>query len=308
MTFLPALRSCHRRNVQDLKYLKLTKSVATHAKLMGECNTYLPPSYLSHNKNKEKLKVSVHPHQDSNDFISQVSDDSTNQNSVYTPRKTTPDMFRNHAPYRLKKVTSSPVSSSLVSNPYFVQFEHSMPTESGQTTRPITSVAELVPEMAKNWTVWGGSGMIIKAFHHNGLIPYWGCMSLTNVVVRTSLLPLVVNGARTSARFAKVAPEVQFLVTNFQNDLMKLKEQKATPLEQFTLMRYTFQTLRGLYKLHDVNPFSVLKVREVLGGSSSISIIMRDSLFMRLPTCMFVVILLRVPCYKFPYFGIFPST
>eukprot|EP00555_Chaetoceros_dichaeta_P011062 CAMPEP_0198268300 /NCGR_PEP_ID=MMETSP1447-20131203/36603_1 /TAXON_ID=420782 /ORGANISM="Chaetoceros dichaeta, Strain CCMP1751" /LENGTH=433 /DNA_ID=CAMNT_0043959261 /DNA_START=271 /DNA_END=1572 /DNA_ORIENTATION=+ len=113
--------------------------------------------------------------------------------------------------------------------------------------------------MAKNISIWGGSGMIIKAFHFNGVIPYWACMSLTNITVRSSLLPLVVSGARTSSRFAKVAPEVQFLVTIFQNDLRKLKEQKAMPSEQFALMRITFQSLRGLYKLHDVNPLHVLK-------------------------------------------------
>jgi len=113
--------------------------------------------------------------------------------------------------------------------------------------------------VAKNWTVWGGSGLLIKTFHCNGLIPYWGCMSLTNITVRTGLLPFVINGARTSSRFAKVAPEVQFLVTIFQNDLRKLKEQKASPSEQFGLMRITFQSLRGLYKLHDVNPLQVLK-------------------------------------------------
>ena len=120
-----------------------------------------------------------------------------------------------------------------------------------------------VPEFAKHWTVWGGSGILLRAIHHDGLVPYWACMATTNIIVRSSLVPLVIQSAHTSTRFARVAPEVQFLVTIFQKDMKSLKEKNATPVEQYALMRATYQTLRGLYKLENIHPFAVFKVRSV---------------------------------------------
>eukprot|EP00562_Extubocellulus_spinifer_P010017 CAMPEP_0178501482 /NCGR_PEP_ID=MMETSP0696-20121128/16975_1 /TAXON_ID=265572 /ORGANISM="Extubocellulus spinifer, Strain CCMP396" /LENGTH=449 /DNA_ID=CAMNT_0020130437 /DNA_START=622 /DNA_END=1971 /DNA_ORIENTATION=- len=116
-----------------------------------------------------------------------------------------------------------------------------------------------VPEFSKHWTVWGGSGILLKAIHHDGLVPYWACMAVTNIIVRSSLVPLVIQSAHTSMRFAKVAPEVQFLVTIFQKDMKGLKERNASPVEQYALMRATYQTLRALYKLEKIHPFAVFK-------------------------------------------------
>ena len=127
---------------------------------------------------------------------------------------------------------------------------------------PLSSLAGLlpsVPEFAQHWTVWGGSGHVLRALHHGGTVPYWACMGLTNVLVRTSLLPLVLQGAHTATRFANVAPEVQFLVTCFQRDMKGMKERDARPSEKYALMRTTMQTMGGLYKLHGIHPLSIFK-------------------------------------------------
>jgi len=91
----------------------------------------------------------------------------------------------------------------------------------------------------------------------NGTIPYWACFSITNVLVRTSLIPLVLHSAHTAARFGKVAPEVQFLVTLYQKDLKKQRDEGATFGEQWMLTRITMQTLGGIYKLHKIHPLAI---------------------------------------------------
>ena len=125
--------------------------------------------------------------------------------------------------------------------------------------RGISSLTDLipaVPEFAQNWTVWGGSGFILKTFHHDGLLPYWACMGLTNVLVRCSLIPLVIQAAHVSTRFAKVAPEVQFLITIYQNDANKMRAEKASATEKTSLMMQSLRTLRQIYRLHKIHPLA----------------------------------------------------
>jgi YidC/Oxa1 family membrane protein insertase len=119
------------------------------------------------------------------------------------------------------------------------------------------SSSSWIPEVAQHWSVWGASGWILKTLHFEGTIPYWACFSITNVLVRTSLIPMVLHSAHTAARFAKVAPEVQFLVTIFQKDIKRQQQDGASFGEQWTLMRLTMQTLSGLYKLHSIHPLSI---------------------------------------------------
>ena len=122
-----------------------------------------------------------------------------------------------------------------------------------------TDVLPCVPEFAQQWTVWGGSGIILKTIHHDGAVPYWACMAITNILVRSSLIPLVIQSAQTSSRFAKVAPEVQFLLTIFQKDMKGLRERNESPVTQFLVMRATWQTLSALYKVHKIHPFAVFR-------------------------------------------------
>jgi len=104
--------------------------------------------------------------------------------------------------------------------------------------------------------VWGGCGFLLSSFHSVG-VPYWGGFALTNVFLRVSLSPLVLYSARTASRFAAVAPEVQFLVTLFQNDMVKQRQDGASFSEQRILIFKTLQTLSGIYKLHKINPLTV---------------------------------------------------
>ena len=121
-----------------------------------------------------------------------------------------------------------------------------------------SSVTDILPEFFKHYSIWGGSGIILKTLHAQN-IPYWGCMSLTNVMVRSSLVPLVIKGAKTSAKFANVAPEVQFLTSSYINDAKKLKDSNAPPSHRLNLLMATGKTLRGIWKLHGVNPLDVFK-------------------------------------------------
>jgi hypothetical protein len=116
--------------------------------------------------------------------------------------------------------------------------------------------SSVIPEALQHVPIWGGSGVLLKSFNMVG-IPYWGAFGCANFVLRASLSPLVIHSAHVAARFAKVAPEVQFLVSLFQNDLMKQRQQGASFGEQRVLMFKTLQTLSGIYKLHKINPFAV---------------------------------------------------
>jgi hypothetical protein len=69
---------------------------------------------------------------------------------------------------------------------------------------------------------------------------------------------MVLHSAHTAARFAKVAPEVQFLVSIFLKDLKRLKHDGTSTFgEQWTLMKISMQTLSGLYKLHNIHPLVI---------------------------------------------------
>jgi membrane protein insertase Oxa1/YidC/SpoIIIJ len=114
----------------------------------------------------------------------------------------------------------------------------------------------IIPEVLQHVSIWGGSGVLLKTFHVVG-IPFWGAFGCANVVLRVSLSPLVIHSAHVAARFAKVAPEVQFLVSLFQNDLMKQRQEGAPFGEQRILMFKTLLTLSGIYKLHKINPLAV---------------------------------------------------
>ncbi len=119
------------------------------------------------------------------------------------------------------------------------------------------STSSWVPEALQNVSVWGGSGYMLQLLH-SGDVPYWACFAVMSVLVRTALIPVVIYGAKTSSRFAKVVPEVQFLLTLFQNDLKKLRDkQGGTVLERYALMRTNLSTLSGIYKLHNIHPFAI---------------------------------------------------
>ncbi len=116
-------------------------------------------------------------------------------------------------------------------------------------------------------TIWGGCGWLITTLHMGGTIPYWVCMSLSSLLVRTCLLPLVVQGVHTQVKFASIAPDIQFLLTLFQQDRQMMKMDKRTqtnPAEMSLLKRQHFQAswrnLRYIYKSNNVHPLDIFKV------------------------------------------------
>ena len=118
-------------------------------------------------------------------------------------------------------------------------------------------VSSWMPEVLQNFSIWGGSGFLLKSLHADGALPFWACFATISVLVRTALFPLVLYGAQTSSRFAKVVPEVQFLLTLFRNDMNKLRQEKAPFSHRLALMRTNLGTLGGIYKLHKIHPFSI---------------------------------------------------
>jgi hypothetical protein len=79
-------------------------------------------------------------------------------------------------------------------------------------TRSIASW--LSPDIIQDFTLSGGTGVVINSLHSDVGMPYWATFSAMNFMLRASLLPVVIYGARTAARYAKVAPEVQFIVVS----------------------------------------------------------------------------------------------
>lgn len=127
--------------------------------------------------------------------------------------------------------------------------------------RATLSTSAWLPEFMQNVSIWGGSGFLLKTFHgpDGTLVPYWAGFALISVLVRLALVPLVVQGAHASARFAKVVPEVQFLLTLFGNDMRQMRHDKAPLTHRAALIRTNFQSLSAIYKLHNIHPFAVFR-------------------------------------------------
>lgn len=71
------------------------------------------------------------------------------------------------------------------------------------------------------------------------------------------LLPVVLYGAQTASRFAKIVPDVQFQLSLFQRDMKTYRDMKATLPQMLFLLRTNLTTLSNTYRLHNINPFSV---------------------------------------------------
>ena len=117
---------------------------------------------------------------------------------------------------------------------------------------------EILPEAMQSFTIWGASGWLLKTIHMDGAVPYWACFSMINILVRLTLFPLVLYSAHTAAKFGKVAAEIQFFVSMFQNDYKQTKARGASRRELFALLRMGLESLRGVYKLHNINPLAAL--------------------------------------------------
>jgi membrane protein insertase Oxa1/YidC/SpoIIIJ len=124
---------------------------------------------------------------------------------------------------------------------------------------------------------WGMTGLLLTNFHTTLQLPYWACISLTNVLVRSAMIPIVIHGAKTQVKLGSVSPEVQYLLTSFTTDMTTLGKaagqgkvgQKNSDYYvnqlykgRIILIKATMETLRGIYRMKDINPLAIFKVRD----------------------------------------------
>ena len=137
-------------------------------------------------------------------------------------------------------------------------------------TEQLTSYLPPTPDFITNATIWGGTGLLLVNFHTHLHLPYWACISLTNICIRSAMLPIAINGAKTSVKFGKISPEVQYVLSNFTSGMKTLKianmfsqegsfKSQQTMRGQMEVLTKSLSTLRGLFKLNQVNLFDVFK-------------------------------------------------
>ena len=141
-------------------------------------------------------------------------------------------------------------------NHFAVQYHNQQQLKNQRQVRNM-SIVSYLPEAVQQFSIWGGTGAVISTLHSSGGMPYWACFATMNFMLRASLVPLVIYSAKMAARYAKVAPEIQFIVTLFQNDLKKMRAEGKSLTEQRHLFLQNMQTVQGIYKLHDINPLTV---------------------------------------------------
>ena len=111
------------------------------------------------------------------------------------------------------------VSQNILRYPQVNYINSNSNSNSNIQTRSIASW--LSPDIIQDFTLSGGTGVVINSLHSDVGMPYWATFSAMNFMLRASLLPVVIYGARTAARYAKVAPEVQFIVVSTTNKIIK---------------------------------------------------------------------------------------
>lgn len=84
------------------------------------------------------------------------------------------------------------------------------------------------------------------------------------------MIPIAIKGAKTSVKFGRISPEVQYLITNFTNDMKALRSRGMWGQDgsfvarqmisgQSQVINVTLQTLRGLFRLNKVNLLDIFK-------------------------------------------------
>lgn len=153
-----------------------------------------------------------------------------------------------------------------------IRHNSSSSASSSSITEQLTSILPPTPEYLTNATIWGATGLLLTNFHIYLHLPYWACISLTNVCVRSAMIPIAIRGAKTSVKFGNISPEVQYLITNFTNDMRALKmrgimsqvgsfTRQQSERGQRLIIKTTWQSLRGLFRMNKVNLLDIFKVR-----------------------------------------------
>lgn len=134
----------------------------------------------------------------------------------------------------------------------------------------VSSYLPNTPEFVANASFWGATGILLTNFHTHLHLPYWSCICLTNVCIRSAMLPVVINGAKTQVRFGKISPEIQFILSTFQREFRDLRQRSSSSVVGSMMQQMlregerraittNLQTLRGLFKLNQVNLLDMFK-------------------------------------------------
>jgi membrane protein insertase Oxa1/YidC/SpoIIIJ len=119
-----------------------------------------------------------------------------------------------------------------------------------------TFVPAWIQDITATFPFWGHSAALLKTIHMDGMIPYWACFPLLNVLLRICLFPLVIHSAHVGIRFSKVAPDLQLLFAVYARDYQRLIQSGAGIGERWILARQTFRTMSSLLKYNQVNPLT----------------------------------------------------
>lgn len=128
----------------------------------------------------------------------------------------------------------------------------------------------VLPDFISNITLWGGTGLLLTTFHNHLHLPYWACIALTNICVRSAMIPISIRGAQAQVKLSSVSPELQYLITSFTNDMKTLNAagqfgspgsyvKKQVLAAKPRLVRQTLATMRGLLSMKHVNLFDIFK-------------------------------------------------
>ena len=84
------------------------------------------------------------------------------------------------------------------------------------------------------------------------------------------MLPVAIKGAKTQVRFGKISPEIQFILSTFQREFRDLRMRSSSSVVGSMMQQMlregerraittNLQTLRGLFKLNQVNLLDIFK-------------------------------------------------
>mmetsp|Transcript_30335 Transcript_30335/g.45251 ORF Transcript_30335/g.45251 Transcript_30335/m.45251 type:complete len:595 (+) Transcript_30335:75-1859(+) len=220
------------------------------------------------------ITSSTHVNSDNNSYRSYCTVNSVGNLSVNCIQST---RFRTHHINEHISCNSQKIKSTSL----FHTTTHALNDANNTTPTTIDTITNHLPEsitsLSSSITIWGATAFLLTNFHTHLHLPYWACISLTNVCIRTGMLPIAVRGAKTSVKFGNIAPEVQYLITSFTRDFQKLKASSPegggglvrtgdgkvgfvdTTKEQLRLVKTTVSTLQGVMRLAKVNLFDVFK-------------------------------------------------
>ncbi|KAI9292491.1 hypothetical protein K502DRAFT_343875 [Neoconidiobolus thromboides FSU 785] len=102
-----------------------------------------------------------------------------------------------------------------------------------------------------NYTPVGGIEKILEFFDLGLHMPWLASIGITTIVIRTLLLPLIINLNKSATKMANVKPEM---------DAITAKINRAKKDQDHYELALQSQNLRTLFKKHDLKPFRMMLI------------------------------------------------